>query len=179
MKIETIIVICILVALTLLMLENVFRKKQEEKIIHLMINKDYSLVEQEAESILSRVLIRNYQRNYLLLNSYLMSGDVKKAKDKFELLMLIRKSPIQTKDLYLKAFCFYLEEDPKECKKCIEKVQCIKEDKLAKNMQMVYDIYINNSQKYIKECEKAIKICDSNERTIFEYLLEVQKKRRT
>lgn len=171
----SLIAICILLALFLTVAEQLLRRRQEDRLVTLLATQSYGPFQKECDRLLTRLVIPNYHLQYLKLNSALLQKQAGPAREQLELLMRMRKSKAQTKDLLMKAFGFYLEQgDARECQTCIEEMKAI-DPQPVHDMEMIHAIYLKNSSDYIQELQERVKTADKEERALYDHLIAVQR----
>lgn len=109
------------------------------------------------DTFIAKALYPSYNRTYAKLNAYLAKGDSAKAGRAFDELLTMKTSPVQRKDLVVKAFEFYMNTGRhKDAKSLLAEIETLEDAALAKRCKITYDIIARKSHAYIQEMEAEL-----------------------
>lgn len=122
---------------------------------------DYELFDKYADGIAVKLLFDSFSIAYMKLNSAFLQDDKQIVDKAFKEFEYIDMSPKQKEDVYSKAFNYYMNShDYERARIYVERIDReMSKMPIAKQCQMVYDIYALNSIEHIdaliEECDKT------------------------
>lgn len=118
-----------------------------------------------------------FNREYMRMNAYVMQSNQAKVEEQFNLLLNMRMSKKQEIDIVVKAFYYYIDEENKtKTRELLDRMGKIGDDAIAKECQIIYDIFILKEVKYIDTMLEQLanpEVTGVN-RGMFHYMLAVQ-----
>lgn len=154
-----------------------FKKYYLNKVSILFTKKDFKAIDALLDRKFVKFIFEPYNIEYLKLNEAMLSGSKKHINQQFEILSKMKLKEKQKEDVYLNAFNYYLsEEDDKNANKYYRLIKTLKNENLIKNVEISYDVFVNEGYKYIDDVLKEYSICPESEKFINEYLLSIMYK---
>lgn len=173
MKMNILVVCSVVITLILILAEIFLRIWKERKLLSLYCQ-DKTAFDAECQKVTTRLALPPYSLEYLKLNRYLMDDDESKIEQQFEHLFHMKKTKEQSKDIFLKGFCYFLEGNQKDqCTKCLEELKKSQDRALIETTQMIYEVYGNHNHRFAKQLRQKLKDAPSEERYLYEHLLAV------
>lgn len=167
-------VLCMVVITLLLILGEIFFRSWKERRLLSLYCQNRVAFDAECQKITTRLALPPYSLEYLKLNRYLMDHEEARIEQQFERLFHMRKTKDQSKDIFLKGFCYYLEGNRKEeCMRCLQELQKSQDHALIETTQMIYEVYINHNHSIMKQLHLKMKKASTDERYLYEHLCKV------
>ncbi|WP_279138726.1 hypothetical protein [Faecalicoccus pleomorphus] len=120
------------------------------QMIILLQNHRFSEFDQMMEKKIIKIVFNPFNIDFIKLNSYLIRDDSKRIDDAFANFDSVRLSSKQRDEIDLKAFNYYLFIDEKKAKKYYQNIENSKTNKMKKDVERLYDIYILKSSRYLQ-----------------------------
>lgn len=164
------------ILLLLIVLFSILRYLKQKSILRRIQTQNFSKLEEELDSITTRMLIKPYNCENIRLNLYLMKRDKKKINKQFERLYPILKNPLQNQEFLTKMFQHYLfEQDEKRCKKLLDAIQeSIQQASILHETQMLFQIFFEDSFAYIDEMKQKMKEMKDEQKAMCAYYISLQ-----
>lgn len=164
------------ILLLLIVLFSILRYLKQKSILRRIQTQNFSKLEEELDSITTRMLIKPYNRENIRLNLYLMKRDKKKINKQFERLYPILKNPLQNQEFLTKMFQHYLfEQDEKRCKKLLDAIQeSIQQASILHETQTLFQIFFEDSFAYIDEMKQKMKEMKDEQKAMCAYYISLQ-----
>lgn len=171
------IAIAVAVVLTIIMFlvsKSLRVKKQNEMITYLQTGK-FEAFEKLTNSFIVKMLFPRYNIEYMKLNAYILEGDEAKIENQFDGLLSVKKSKVQTEDITMKAFNYYVGVENKEkCATLIETINTFTNERMVQEANIMYDVFILKKANHIDEILEMMEGMPDAQRGVNEYLLSVQ-----
>ena len=146
----TLILICFgIYVLIIVVSKSIINHKLNQMII-LLQNHRFSEFDQMMEKKIIKIVFNPFNIDFIKLNSYLIRDDSKRIDDAFANFDSVRLSSKQRDEIDLKAFNYYLFIDEKKAKKYYQNIENSKTNKMKKDVERLYDIYILKSSRYLQ-----------------------------
>ena len=166
------ILLCILFYIMLLFIKSSMQKK----LVLAIKQKDFQSFDRLINRSLIRALFPPYNLEYLKLNRYLLEDNKGKIDQQFDLLLRASKKS-QKEDIFLKAFEYYaFNQNKKKANKYFEELQKIKNPKITKYVNLIYDVFVLNQSNHIEELEKDFENVSQDQKRFYAQLLFMQYK---
>lgn len=166
------ILLCILFYIILLFVKSSMQKK----LVLAIKQKDFQSFDTLINRSLIRALFPPYNLEYLKLNRYLLEDNKGKIDQQFDLLLRASKKS-QKEDIFLKAFEYYaFNQNKKKASKYFEELQKLKNPKITKYVNLIYDVFVLNQSNHIEELEKDFENVSQDQKRFYAQLLYVQYK---
>ena len=156
-------------------LRRVLTNKQSDKLMKLFLEGNFKEFDKQIDSKLTRYLIPPFNQDYMKLNSYLARGDEKKIHEMFSRFDKVRLNAAQKELVYTNAFYYYvgLKDENKARKYYNLLMESTSDEDSRKEIDRMFDIYINNGYKYLEDTEKEYRNADEREKMKLQALLAV------
>ena len=169
------IVIAIILTIVMFLVSKSLRNKKQNLMITYLQTGKFEQFETLCESFLVKMLFPRYNIEYLKLNAYILEGDEQKTKEQFDSLLSVKKSKVQTEDITMKAFNYYVGlEDKEKCTELLESIKTFTNERMVQEATIMYDIFILKQGNHIEEVLKMMEGMPEAQRGVNEYLLSVQ-----
>ncbi len=173
------ILIAIVIALILTVVMFVVSKRLKASKQNLMISYlqtgKFEEFEKLTNSFLVKMLFPRYNIEYLKLNASILEGDEAKIEEQFDGLLKVKKSKVQTEDITMKAFNYYVGVENKErCSELMETIKGFTNERMVQEATIMYDIFILKKGNHIEEVSKMMEGMPDAQKGVNEYLLAVQ-----
>lgn len=166
------ILLCILFYIMLLFIKSSMQKK----LVLAIKQKDFQSFDRLINRSLIRALFPPYNLEYLKLNRYLLEDNKGKIDQQFDLLLRASKKS-QKEDIFLKAFEYYaFNQNKKKANKYFEELQKLKNPKITKYVNLIYDVFVLNQSNHIEELEKDFENVSQDQKRFYAQLLFMQYK---
>lgn len=166
------ILLCILFYIILLFVKSSMQKK----LVLAIKQKDFQSFDRLINRSLIRALFPPYNLEYLKLNRYLLEDNKGKIDQQFDLLLRASKKS-QKEDIFLKAFEYYaFNQNKKKANKYFEELQKLKNPKITKYVNLIYDVFVLNQSNHIEELEKDFENVSQDQKRFYAQLLFMQYK---
>ena len=166
------ILLCILFYIILLFVKSSVQKK----LVLAIKQKDFQSFDTLINRSLIRALFPPYNLEYLKLNRYLLEDNKGKIDQQFDLLLRASKKS-QKEDIFLKAFEYYaFNQNKKKANKYFEELQKLKNPKITKYVNLIYDVFVLNQSNHIEELEKDFENVSQDQKRFYAQLLFMQYK---
>lgn len=166
------ILLCILFYIILLFIKSSMQKK----LVLAIKQKDFQSFDRLINRSLIRALFPPYNLEYLKLNRYLLEDNKGKIDQQFDLLLRASKKS-QKEDIFLKAFEYYaFNQNKKKANKYFEELQKLKNPKITKYVNLIYDVFVLNQSNHIEELEKDFENVSQDQKRFYAQLLFMQYK---
>lgn len=170
---DNMLITCVVIILVCVVVEILLRKSKENKLFWSFQN-DLETFDHEMMKKSTKMLIPPFNYEYMKLNRYMMTKDYKKTEEQFDKLFHIRKSKEQSKNIYLRGFCFFLEQgNQQKANLCMDEIDKMEDQSLIEDIHIVYDIYINKDKKCLQLLQQKKKRSSVEDRQLYEYLYNV------
>lgn len=119
-----------------------------------------------------RMIIPPFNRDYLRLNYALLHGQNAKAEEILAAFADKHLNAKQKEEVYVKGFNYYLaKEDHDKAAHYLELAKSLKNEKLLKELDRNYDVYLAHGYKYLDATLKELATLEENYRGPGEYLV--------
>ncbi|HIW18112.1 MAG TPA: hypothetical protein H9886_03150 [Candidatus Faecalicoccus intestinipullorum] len=148
----------------------------QKKLVLAIKQKDFQSFDRLINRSLIRALFPPYNLEYLKLNRYLLEDNKGKIDQQFDLLLRASKKS-QKEDIFLKAFEYYaFNQNKKKANKYFEELQKLKNPKITKYVNLIYDVFVLNQSNHIEELEKDFENVSQDQKRFYAQLLFMQYK---
>ena len=151
------------------------------KLEQYLLFKEYDKLEQSLDSFLCKISYAPFRREMLRLNGYSLQKDAKKVKKQFAFMFeKMRLTQEQQQTLAGRGFYYFMEiKEYKEAWKMLSLLKDISKNRHSlRIMEMMYDILVNQSSKYINVFTEVLSNTKNDEAGlntgILEYLVALQ-----
>lgn len=146
----TLILICFGIYVLIIVVSKSIMNHKLNQMIILLQNHRFSEFDQMMEKKIIKIVFNPFNIDFIKLNSYLIRDDSKRIDDAFANFDSVRLSSKQRDEIDLKAFNYYLFIDEKKAKKYYQNIENSKTNKMKKDVERLYDIYILKSFRYLQ-----------------------------
>ncbi len=146
----TLILICFGIYVLIIVVSKSIMNHKLNQMIILLQNHRFSEFDQMMEKKIIKIVFNPFNIDFIKLNSYLIRDDSKRIDDAFANFDSVRLSSKQRDEIDLKAFNYYLFIDEKKAKKYYQNIENSKTNKMKKDVERLYDIYILKSSRYLQ-----------------------------
>lgn len=168
------IAVAVVVALVMFTVVNTLKTTMYRKMVGYLENGDYSTFYNEIDKKSTKFLFPKSSILDLKLNAALVQ---KKKKESTQLLEEICAMPLtvsQKETYYMKAFNFFVGiNDEKNCKKYLNLINELPNDRIKYEAERVYNIFILKNDKYLKDLLDELETMEDREKGVSEYLISV------
>ena len=168
------IAVAVVVALVMFTVVNTLKTTMYRKMVGYLENGDYSTFYNEIDKKSTKFLFPKSSILDLKLNAALVQ---KKKKESTQLLEEICAMPLtvsQKETYYMKAFNFFVGiNDEKNCKKYLNLINELPNDRIKYEAERVYNIFILKNDKYLKDLLDELETMEDREKGVNEYLISV------
>lgn len=168
------IAVAVVVALVMFTVVNTLKTTMYRKMVGYLENGDYSTFYNEIDKKSTKFLFPKSSILDLKLNAALVQ---KKKKESTQLLEEICAMPLtisQKETYYMKAFNFFVGiNDEKNCKKYLNLINELSNDRIKYEANRVYNIFILKNDKYLKDLLDELETMEDREKGVNEYLISV------
>lgn len=171
-----IIIVFVVTAFLCLILSKVLKNKVLKRLLSDLKEAKFDDYYNTIDSMICKFYYPAFNREYMRMNGLVMQGEKARVEEQFDLMLQMRMNKKQEIDIVMKAFYYYLEDgNKKRAKQLLERVRKFGEDYFNES-QIMYEVYLENSTKYIDEMEEALKDpeCKDANRGMFLYMLGLQ-----
>lgn len=144
------ILICFGIYVLIIVVSKSIMNHKLNQMIILLQNHRFSEFDQMIEKKIIKIVFNPFNIDFIKLNSYLIRDDSKRIDDAFANFDSVRLSSKQRDEIDLKAFNYYLFIDEKKAKKYYQNIENSKTNKMKKDVERLYDIYILKSSRYLQ-----------------------------
>lgn len=144
------ILICFGIYVLIIVVSKSIMNHKLNQMIILLQNHRFSEFDQMMEKKIIKIVFNPFNIDFIKLNSYLIRDDSKRIDDAFANFDSVRLSSKQRDEIDLKAFNYYLFIDEKKAKKYYQNIENSKTNKMKKDVERLYDIYILKSSRYLQ-----------------------------
>lgn len=144
------ILICFGIYVLIIVVSKSIMNHKLNQMIILLQNHRFSEFDQMMEKKIIKIVFNPFNIDFIKLNSYLIRDDAKRIDDAFANFDSVRLSSKQRDEIDLKAFNYYLFIDEKKAKKYYQNIENSKTNKMKKDVERLYDIYILKSSRYLQ-----------------------------
>lgn len=164
------------VAVLLVALVTAFaRQLAFNRINHLYLAGDPEALLAYLDRPLVKTLYPEYNRSYMMLNAYLVKGDVRRAGELFDELLPRAAAGEQRDDLVVKAFGFYMDEGAfDKAAGLLGYLDELADQGLADECRQMYEILAQKSCAYIEMMEKRLEMEEGEDKLKTCLLLSAQ-----
>lgn len=150
-----IIGILIVIQIVFTIFYQVLRNTKQNKLIEAIQKNDYRTLDRLLQARSTKILISEYNREYLRLNALMMQDRKKEIVATFDKLIPMAKNKKAKFDILNKAFEYYVyEEDQVHCDKLLKEIETLGDAQFLDTCKMKYDIFILKKTNHIAELEK-------------------------
>lgn len=168
------IAVAVVVALVMFTIVNTLKTTMYRKMVGYLENGDYTTFYNEIDKKSTKFLFPKSSILDLKLNAALVQ---KKKKESTQLLEEICAMPLtisQKETYYMKAFNFFVGiNDEKNCKKYLNLINELSNDRIKYEANRVYNIFILKNDKYLKDLLDELETMEDREKGVNEYLISV------
>lgn len=168
------IAVAVVVALVMFTIVNTLKTTMYRKMVGYLENGDYTTFYNEIDKKSTKFLFPKSSILDLKLNAALVQ---KKKKESTQLLEEICAMPLtisQKETYYMKAFNFFVGiNDEKNCKKYLNLINELPNDRIKYEANRVYNIFILKNDKYLKDLLDELETMEDREKGVNEYLISV------
>lgn len=168
------IAVAVVVALVMFTVVNTLKTTMYRKMVGYLENGDYTTFYNEIDKKSTKFLFPKSSILDLKLNAALVQ---KKKKESTQLLEEICAMPLtvsQKETYYMKAFNFFVGiNDEKNCKKYLNLINELPNDRIKYEAERVYNIFILKNDKYLKDLLDELETMEDREKGVNEYLISV------
>lgn len=168
------IAVAVVVALVMFTVVNTLKTTMYRKMVGYLENGDYSTFYNEIDKKSTKFLFPKSSILDLKLNAALVQ---KKKKESTQLLEEICAMPLtvsQKETYYMKAFNFFVGiNDEKNCKKYLNLINELPNDRIKYEAERVYNIFILKNDRYLKDLLDELETMEDREKGVNEYLISV------
>lgn len=168
------IAVAVVVALVMFTVVNTLKTTMYRKMVGYLENGDYTTFYNEIDKKSTKFLFPKSSILDLKLNAALVQ---KKKKESTQLLEEICAMPLtvsQKETYYMKAFNFFVGiNDEKNCKKYLNLINELPNDRIKYEANRVYNIFILKNDKYLKDLLDELETMEDREKGVNEYLISV------
>lgn len=166
----SIVVIAIIIAIVI----NILKKKQYQKILITIQNKDHEAFKELLENRLTTFLYPAVYLDNLRLNEAMLRGNKKDISDVLDRLTKFKLSKRDKERVYAQAFNYYLSaQDTIKAKYWHEKIQELDNDRMKLEIDRTYNIYIEKGYKYLDDMIEEVENMDPTNAGVNEFLISL------
>ena len=155
---KTILICLVMLVFALSLIPNTLSKKYLSKLTDLLLNEQFDEFYELINSKKIQYLIPTYNKEYLLLNSYILKKNEDKVKETYNNIFNMKLSKKQERVIYLEAFNYYCNSKDREMiDKIYNHIQTFDEEDIKKENKRVYDICVLKQANHIEEMEEEYK----------------------
>lgn len=175
MSVQTMGIALIILCVVFFLFFEYEKRSTFKKLHNLLARREFGEYMTMLDSFLVKYLYPKYNRLYMKLNGYLFMEDHEETQHLFDVMLNMRVSKKQRKDLVLKAFNYYVEqEDKQNAERLLEEIKTWEDGLKKEEACRIYDIFILKKFCYIDEMESKLEQLKGFERSALEYLLALQ-----
>lgn len=168
------IAVAVVVALVMFTVVNTLKTTMYRKMVGYLESGDYTSFYNEINKKSTKFLFPKSSILDLKLNAALVQ---KKKKESTQLLEEICAMPLtisQKETYYMKAFNFFVGiNDEKNCKKYLNLINELPNDRMKYEANRVYNIFILKNDKYLKDLLDELDTMEDREKGVNEYLISI------
>lgn len=151
------------------------RRAKQRQLLYALREQDFAGLEQLLAKPSTKLLIPLYNLEYIRLNVLIAKGDRPGTDAQFDKLLQAKKSRVQTEDLLMKAFHYYLEaEDAKRCQDLLAQLKESGNTPVYEEAVLLYDVLLDHSSAHIDELTVRLEQAAPQEQVVYYYLLSKQ-----
>ena len=166
------VLVTILIFALICLIARVIRDKMLDKILDLLNNRHFAEFDDFMERKTVKLFFDPFNIDYIKLNSYFLRNDDKKIDEIFRRLDEVRISSHQRDEVELEAFNYYLSKNNIErIDHYYNKIQSSKSNKLKKQIDRLYSIYVKKEAKYLNELIEETNKMDDKYKSANELLI--------
>lgn len=152
---EKILIMTVVLVFIASIIPNILLKSYTSKLTDLLLNNEYDEFNKLINSKIVKLILPTYNREYILLNSYLILDNFDKVKEQYNKIFNLKLSKKQERIVYLEAFnYFYSKNDRDMVDKVHNHIQTFEEEDIRKENQRIYDICVLKKANHIEEMEE-------------------------
>lgn len=152
---KTLLISLVMLVFALSLIPNFLSRKYLSKLSNLLLNDRFDEFYELIDSKKAKLLIPVFNREYLLLNSYILKKNEDKVKETYNVIFNMKLSKKQERVIYLEAFNYYCNSSDKEMiDKIYNHIQSFDEEEIKKDNKRIYDICVLKQANHIEEMEE-------------------------
>lgn len=150
---------------------SILSKYYLKKLTDLLLSSNFDDFYKLINSKIIKYLIPIYNREYLLLNSYIIKNDEIKIKEQYKKIFDMKLSKKQERVIYLEGFNYFCSKNDREMIDAIyNHIQTFEEEDIKKENQRIYDICVLKKANHIEEMEEEFKNTNNKNIAMMLYL---------
>lgn len=144
--------IAVVISLALDIGLNIYKRKLNDKLMHLLLKGKIEEFDKILERKSSRFFVSTYSYHVLKLNKAVLLNDLKLMNQVMSDFSKVRANEAQKLFVYSKAFSFYLtQKDQKRVELCYKKICECKDCPTTQYIKMVYNTVVEKKYDYLEE----------------------------
>ena len=153
-----------------------YRNKTIKQALQYMQAQDMEMFTKTIDSFGCKILIPPFNREYMRLNAYFLTGDIEKINEQFDMILNMHINKKQRLDVSVKAFYFYVDENNSvKAKAVLDKMKDVSDETLYEECKLIFDIVLLKKTNYIDVMEEHVEASEENfDCGMFHYLLGLQ-----
>ncbi len=169
-----VIAVSILIVLGVTAISKAVQNFKLNQMIYLLNEKNFDAFDKVIDSRLVRLVFAPFNINYIKLNSFLVRNDKSKINEMFDAFESVHLNHKQRDEIDLKAFNYYLSvNDTSRCKKYLDMINYSKTNKMKKEANRLYSVYVEKDSKYLTELLEETKTVQDKYKGANELLISV------
>lgn len=168
---EILLVIAVVLVFILSLVPNILSKRLLRQLSELLLNNEFEEFYKLINTKKAKLLLPSYNKEYLLLNSYILKKDDAKVKEQYNKIFNMKLSKQQERVIYLEAFNYYYNTSDRDMiDKIHNRIQTFDEENIKKENQIIYDICVLKLSNHIEEMEEEYNKTNNKQTAMMLYL---------
>lgn len=153
----------------------ILKAVMSNQLVSAVAKNDQKTFYRKVDTLLTKLLIPPFKREYMRLCMLFMEGDKTKIEEQLEMCMKMRLNAQDSLDVHFKAFYFYLDSKNKvKTNEMLRKIRNMISDDDYRNLKLIYDIELDKNSSYIETMENEVKRLSGYDAGLYYYYLGVQ-----
>ncbi len=153
----------------------IYKAYTSNRLVSYVTTNDQEKFFKTVDKFLVKFMLEPYKREYMRLCMLMQKGNYDEIDEQLQMMLNMRIKANDRLDTAIKAFYFYVDARNKtKANEALRQIRKYADENVARQAQIIYDIELDNSVKYIKDCEVLAKKTSGYDGAIYDYYLGIQ-----